>query len=525
MKKNKYKVLILASGIGVRLGEITQYTNKTLVKVGNKPAISYIIEAYPKNTEFVVTLGYFGDQVREFLTLAYPERQITFVEVDKYDGKGASIGYSMLRAKKYLQCPFIYQAGDTVVAEPIRHINKNWVGGYKGTEASNYHSFNAINGRIQNIQDKGAIESDYLHIGLVGFHNYQKFWRLLESAYKKDPNNRNLGDVFAINSMIKNGEDFYVREFKSWYDTGNVDSLQKARKEITDSFNILDKLEESIFLLGNSVIKFFFKEDMVRDRVARGKLLEGLVPKIEGSGKNFYRYKYVKGDLFSEVANPKNFKEFVIWAQKNLWKETREVDDGEFKNKCYDFYYTKSIDRIEKFLESRGIKDQATIINDEEVPSAKKLFKLIDFNWFCNAKQTFFHGDFIPDNIIKTKKGFVLLDWRQNFGGLLKAGDMYYDLAKLNHNLTVNHGIVNDNLFTIEINGNNVKCDIMRKDNLVKCQEELFSFARKKKLDEKKIKILTAIIWLNMSPLHHHPFDLFLFYFGKLNLWRELQKK
>ena len=31
--------------------------------------------------------------------------------------------------------------------------------------------------------------------------------------------------------------------------------------------------------------------------------------------------------------------------------------------------------------------------------------------------------------------------------GELRNGDLYYDLAKLNHNLTVNHDIVGKNLF------------------------------------------------------------------------------
>ena len=62
---------------------------------------------------------------------------------------------------------------------------------------------------------------------------------------------------------------------------------------------------------------------------------------------------------------------------------------------------------------------------------------MIDFEWLSQAKQHQFHGDFILDNIIKTKNGYSLLDWRQDFSGLLRAGDMYYDLAKLNHNLTV----------------------------------------------------------------------------------------
>ena len=75
----EYKVLITTSGVGSRLGDLTKYTNKCLVRVGKKPAISYIVEAYPKEVELVVTVGYFGEQVKDFLTLAYPERKITFI--------------------------------------------------------------------------------------------------------------------------------------------------------------------------------------------------------------------------------------------------------------------------------------------------------------------------------------------------------------------------------------------------------------------------------------------------------------
>ena len=42
----EYKVLITTSGLGKRLGNITNYTNKALVKIGDKPAISHIIENF-----------------------------------------------------------------------------------------------------------------------------------------------------------------------------------------------------------------------------------------------------------------------------------------------------------------------------------------------------------------------------------------------------------------------------------------------------------------------------------------------
>ena len=102
------RVLITTSGIGSRLGNLTDFTNKCLVRVGNKPAISHIIEQYPLDFEFIITLGHHGDLVRQFLTLTYPLHNFVFVEVDNYKGAGSSLGYSIMQAKKFLQKPFIF---------------------------------------------------------------------------------------------------------------------------------------------------------------------------------------------------------------------------------------------------------------------------------------------------------------------------------------------------------------------------------------------------------------------------------
>lgn len=523
--RQTHSVLITTSGTGSRLGDITKYTNKALVKVGKKPAISYIIEAYPKDTEFVITVGYLGNQVRDFLDLVYPDRHFTFVSVDKYEGEGTSLGYSMLKASKHLQKPFIYHACDTIVADKkIPSLSTNWIGGFKGEGSSLYASFDVLDGHVHKIHEKGMLNSDLLHIGLVGVQDYRAFWKALKGLYEANPNDSTLSDVATISVLLNTQVEFRAIEFPTWYDIGNVESLNRARVEIADSFRILDKVDESIFIFDAFVVKFFANEKMVEQRVKRAKFLKGLVPEIEGFKKNFYRYRYANGRLYSKVATPKDFRHFLLWSKKNLWLPVRETTQDDFRKVCHDFYVTKTVERVGAFLKSRSIQDREDVINGEKVPTVKAMLEAIDFEAFCSAEQTGFHGDFILDNILKSGSTYTLLDWRQNFGGLLKAGDCYYDLAKLNHNLVVNHEIVNKDLFTIEITKNAVECDILRHENLVRCQEALFAFIREGGYDEKKVRILTAIIWLNMSPLHHHPFDLFLFYFGKLNLWRAIQE-
>ena len=61
-----YKVVIPSAGLGSRLGSITKYIPKALVSIGTKPAISRIIEMFPKDCEFIIPVGYKGELIKEY---------------------------------------------------------------------------------------------------------------------------------------------------------------------------------------------------------------------------------------------------------------------------------------------------------------------------------------------------------------------------------------------------------------------------------------------------------------------------
>lgn len=517
----KYKVLLTTSGLGQRLGDITQFTNKSLVRVGEKPTISYIVEMYPKNVEIVVTLGHFGSHVKQFLQLVYPDRQFTFIEVDKYQGPGSSLAYSILQAYTAIDCPFIFHACDTIVSEKIPEPSCNWLGGYKIENRSDYASFDSnSDGKVTSLKDKGELNQDFSYIGLAGIYDFNEFFQELSQAYLDDSTNSQISDVIALRAMMHNGVTFESREYSQWFDVGNVDGLRRARQLTKDKFEILDKLEESIFLFDKKfVVKFFSDEKLCTNRVIRGKLLGTLVPRILGSDTNFYMYEYVKGDLLSHCASELKITKLLNWADYNLWVPKIEPN---FNAKCFDFYITKTKQRIEKFTKETGVQDVDYIINDISIPSIAEMLVDIDAAWLCDGMPSQFHGDFILDNIIYDNGEFILLDWRQDFAGELEIGDLYYDLAKLNHNMIFNHDIVNKNLFTIDIKQNEIRCDILRSHNLVQCQKAITRFCEQYNLDRSKVDMLTALIWINMAALHHYPLNNFLFYFGKYHLYKAI---
>lgn len=518
------KVLITTSGIGSRLGEFTNHTNKSLVKVGDKLAISRIIEFYPKLTTFIITLGHFGEHVRDFLEVAYPDRNFQFVEVSKYEGPGSSLGFSMLSAAEYLQEPFIFHASDTLLIgeEKLDAPSGNWIAGSRGASASQYASLDISSGMVMNFHDKGMMQFDYLHIGLIGVFDFSDFWNTLREIYESNPNDGSLNDLAVLTRMKSRGTQFSFVEVKNWIDMGNTESLLAARKQVGEQFEVLEKTDESISFVDNSVIKFFSEEKIAKNRVSRAKLLGDLTPQITQSRGHFYRYDFVDGVLASNRTTPERVKRLLEWAQENLWTPRESLAELEFFAICDEFYRTKTNKRIDAFLEKTKFEEGTYQINNTQVPSIFELLNKIDFSWISKGIQSQFHGDFILDNIIETNSGFKLIDWRQDFGGKIELGDQYYDLAKLNHSLVVNHEIVNQNNFEVLIKGGNVYCEIFRKHDLVESGKVLREFIEDNNLDYRKVQILTSLIWLNMAPLHHHPFDLFLFNFGKLNLWRVL---
>lgn len=525
-----FKVLITTSGTGSRLGELTKYTNKALVRVGKRPAISYIIDSYPKNTEFVVVLGYKGDQVKDFLSLVYPELKIAYVSVPKFEGPGSSLGHSMLRAKNLLQCPFIFHACDTIIEERVPAPTKNWIGSYiadknRVLNSNEYRTHKAEKDRVLSINDKGAKNFQSIHIGLIGIKDYKFFWQSLQDIVSRNQDSTAHSDVDVINRMIKNGIVFNRVLYKKWLDVGNLRALDYARKNISDRFDNLDKVDEALFFFKDFVIKFFSDSQKIKDRVRRGKILGELVPRTLSVRNNFYKYEFVEGKKYSSVATANDFRRFLDWSIQHLWIPAEEVPENKFKKICLSFYREKTLERVDKLMRLKDVRDGETIINGTKIPSLKRLFSQVDFSHLSNGRQTGFHGDYILENILKTKSGYMLLDWRQDFGGLLKSGDMYYDLAKLYHNLVVNHDIISNERFMVERKGKAVNIKIARLKNLQNCEKVLEKWVIENDFDLNKVRVLRALIWLNMSPLHHDPFNIFLFYQGKYNLWKALQNK
>lgn len=521
-----HKVLITTAGIGSRLEKHTKYLNKSLVSINNKPIISHIFEQFDSDTEYVIALGYKGKIVKDFIELCYPEKSIIFCDVDPYLGKGSGLGKTFLSCKQYLQEPFIFSSCDTLVDAKIPSPENNWMG--YSVINDNKFSYRTIlkKGKlVSEIKEKGEDNSPQksAYIGLAGIKDIDIFW---EAMVKGGTKAIDQGESYGLKELISYGIDAIPFD---WTDTGTVENLIKARSKYTDSQspNILEKENESIWFVGDQVIKFSDDKKFIKNRVLRSQKLKQYVPEVQGVFENLYSYKFVSGRVLPEIINLNIFKK-LLKVCKDFWdvEKLNHDDKKTFNLACKSFYKKKSLERINIFYQKLKKEDSELVINGDIVPKLSEMFKSIDWEWLCQGLPGRFHGDFHFENIIYNSQDnkFIFLDWRQEFAGNLEIGDIYYDFAKLLHGLIINHQIISNNQYKVSWNDNKLNYEFLRREILVECENYFYSWLKANNYDIKKTKLLTSLIFINIAPLHHFPYSQLLYALGVSMLYKNLQK-
>ena len=519
-ENKKYKVLIPTAGTGSRLGNLTKYINKSLISVQNKPVISKIIEMFPLNTEFVIALGYKGNLVKQFLTLAYPDRIFYFVTVDKYEGEGSGLGHTILACEQYLKEPFVFCSCDTIVKEKIPFPKRNTIGICNRKNKTQYRTADIIRNKVSKLLDKGKhTENSKPYIGLACIKDFELFWQLMKNG--KEEANR-IGESYALSEFAKMGI-LFSKEF-TWFDTGNIEELEKAQEYYNkkNTKNILPKENEAIWFFDDLVIKFFDNSNFVKNRMERTKYLKQFVPQIISHTNNMYCYKEEKGNVLSTIEDIEVFCKLLDFSKK-MWKikKLTKIENENFITICKEFYQRKTINRLKKYYEKFNIEDKKNIINGEEIPTLKSILNKVDWNNICNGIAGNFHGDFHFENILYNEENnkFIFLDWRQSFGEIIQYGDIYYDLAKLLHGLIICHELIAKNKYKIEISPDTINYSFKRKKILIECEKYFYQWLKDNNYDVKKVKILTALIYLNIAALHHEPYCHLLYNLGKKMLF------
>ena len=241
-----------------------------------------------------------------------------------------------------------------------------------------------------------------------------------------------------------------------------------------------------------------------------------------------YSYTKVEGEVLSDAINLPLFERFLehcseFWQKKTLSK----AEHAHFCAQCMKFYKDKTFERVALYYRNFQTQDGTEVINGIPMPTLSSLLLSIDWDNLADGLPGRFHGDFHFENIIwsSEQKMFTFLDWRQDFGDSLTIGDIYYDLAKLLHGMIICHSLIAKDLYQVDWQYDSIDYDFHRKQILVECEQHFTDWLALQGYDVAKVKILTALIFLNIAALHHAPYSHLLYALGKFLIYRSINNK
>ncbi len=530
-----FKLCILAAGRGTRSKGV-EGLHKALLPLENRPVISHILDNYDERVEIVIAVGYQKEQIISYLNEVYPNRKITYVEVDNFDGPGAGPGYSLLSCKDELQCPFIYTAVDTIVEVPeesevFTFVGDNWIGAstIRVEESSNYCLIKAdsdlIRGEGEYLSDLYYGKGNRAYVGLAGIAEYENFWTGLEHKDNGVVSHTDDLHEYQADSGFRSLSHVRIFDFK-WYDTGNTKSYNEVRKSFPNEV-VANKSDEALFIDNKKVIKYFSDSNKTKVRVERLKYMNSDSLDVRKIHSNMYSYDFIDGKLLSEVNDEQTFVSFLNWYKSPYGLVSEEKKTEEFYSDCKEMYENKTINRLSKM---KGTKlDNIQTINGVEVKPVDELFKEIDWiKIYENAIPSKFHGDLQLENIIFCGDGnFALIDWRQTFGKSKEVGDIYYDLGKIWHSLPINGKTILNEMYQVNYNETSAEVGYYFKSNLLKFYFKLKEFCDHNSYDWNVVTLVGILHYLNICTLYDDfqggKYGEFLFLLGKLMLTKNLE--
>ena len=494
----KIDVLISTAGEGLRLHKINSEINKSLLPYLNKPIIYHIIEKIPANFKIGILLGYKSQQVKDFLTLAFPEREITYIYVDDWTSSKSGTKYSLSFAREELQKSFWYFPCDGIY-ENVNFLLKEFledvfvVSKIEQNKAYHYLTFVIENQRILKQFFKSTkIRGNYAFTGVMKIINKDLFFTRLEES-----NSNEFVSVIPEKSLV------YLTN--NWKDLGNSEMYEEEISK-SEEFDF-SKSDEYTYQLNEKIIKWWVDPLISINKLEKPAIKPDIFPTKIESLNQFLSYSKAPGNSFYESVNQKNFLNLLEWLHNKLWSPVKlDIEENLFQ-----FYKNKTLSRIELLGNKKEVMSyNPKNINGVDVKPWQHYFENINWNLLIQKnKPSFIHGDLQFDNIIyhSSTDVYTLIDWRHDFSGLKSAGDLYYDFAKLLGGIYVNYQDIKKGKFKFNFDNDKVAFDLP----LVNEDRELIaileSYVDKIGLDINKVRELVPLIFWNMAPLHKEPFS------------------
>lgn len=312
------------------------------------------------------------------------------------------------------------------------------------------------------------------------------------------------------------------KKLSKWLDIGHNENYINAVKGVKSrEFNTL-KIDEKrgiITKTSRNQEKFI---DEINWYVKLPNQLQYMIPRIYNYSLSleqpfitmeYYGYitlheLYLYGNL--DHYTWKRLFEEILFILHDMNKYIVKLNEGQKIDSMKKMYIDKTIMRMKQVIniEQLELGDIPILINDKQYKSWNQYIEilptLVEEKLLKTNKESYniIHGDLCFTNIlVENNFRFLrLLDPRGRFGEFDLYGDSRYEIAKILHSIDGNYDLIIEDMFVLEIKENKLYFEITGKRDEIK--ELFFTVFAKEQIMWEEIKLIEALLFLSMIPLH-----------------------
>jgi len=418
----KINVVIPAAGEATRLRPLTNNCSKAMVRIHGRPAISYILGQLSSfDIEQIVIVDGKFDDIREFVTKK--SLSVTCVKQKDLKGPRDAIATGLTCIKDH-SIPLVVWLGDTLVFDGDLPLGTDFLLTKEVDDHSQwcmYDQKNFYNKPVDQIENGKAL------VGIYSFADGKKACNAFDST-----NGYEISDALELYQKR-----FDMIDAEQWHDIGTLSSYQKTAAQLLtkkarafnsfsydENLNVVEKTSKNDDIL--SELKWY------RNLTPFQKMF---TPRLLDDGSSRLRLSYEPGTILSD-----------LFLFDNIPSSTAHYLIEKVINTMKDYYWQPSV-KTSYTKEAAKVmwidKTQERISGLFEHDVEKRLLEIATRAYNRYRPVSCIHGDLHCGNIIydPANDSIKMIDPRGSWGKeMANGGDMYYDLAKLSHDLYHGYG-------------------------------------------------------------------------------------
>lgn len=344
-----------------------------------------------------------------------------------------------------------------------------------------------------------------------------------EKLLKLSTENSNQHFYPILQHYFNNNSTLQVLQTDKWIDYGHIDKYFLSKEVIEPRFFnnlIIDKKAKTLLKKSTNINKFISEIKWFKNVPTELKTCTPHIYSYSTDPKNpfikmqYYHEAFTLHDFFINCNHSSQTWRKILFTLKDLtsnFSKHQAPFQIDVQKERYDMYVSKTIDRLTLFKKQDLLSaDNPITINNKKYPSLNSIIDNIDRivdenNLITNEPFVFIHGDLCFANILYDIKEHTckLIDPRGVFGNIEQYGDPLYEWAKISHSIDGKYDFIIADKFNLIQSKNDILYKFHTYHIHNKITPILYNELINNKTNAKKIKLIQALLFFSMLPLHN----------------------